>query len=151
MTAGRGLWKRDEEGKRDDCNIFSQGIGWPKVFCYNKQGPMSTKAFQRNKTLVILCFLSISLCFWLSPFLCSCLLPKETKSGGEGKLMKTGICGNGEGDREVAGMMRWGPSGDECNRSRMIMAIERWLSTLCLSTVVVSQGKICRARMYCNV
>lgn len=63
--------------------------------------------------------------------------------------MKTGICGNGEGDGEGGGRERRGPSGDECNRRRMIMASEPLL--LRLSTAAVSQGKIRSARMYCDV
>lgn len=94
--------------------------------------------------------LLLSLYLSVSPFLCSCLLPRETKSGGERKLMKTGICGNGDRDREGGGMERWGPSGDGCNMSRMIMTSELFL-LLSSSTVVVSQGKIHRTCMWCNI
>ncbi len=89
-------------------------------------------------TLFLLSFaFSLSLCYWLSPFLCSCPLPRETKSGVEGKLMKTGICGNREGDGEGGRMKRWGPSGDECNRSGMIMTSQLLSTPLSLHSCCV--------------
>lgn len=94
--------------------------------------------------LVLSCFLSLS----ASLSVCSCLLTRETKSGSEGKLMKTGICGNREGDGEGGGVERWGPSGDESNRSRMIMTSEPLLST---ALSLHSHSVTGRACMCCNV
>lgn len=89
------------------------------------------------------CHLLLSLYLSASPSLCSCLLPRETESGDERKLMKTGICGNGDRDG-VGGGGAVGKRRDEphqeCNMSRMIMTSESF-PLLSLSTVVMSQRR----------
>lgn len=89
---------------------------------------LSVHFYPFHLVLVIARFPSLS----LSVLVCS---PKRQNQAVRGNWWRQGYVEIEKGMAEEGRLERWGPSGDECNRSRMIMTSEPLLSTVTVSQV----------------